>query len=151
MLSLEPVLMKTYMVIAWRQHGQIQGVGMVALLPLLTLGQSATTSSDNVLTTIAGNGSVIFNLFITGRTWFKNSTSERDSVTYHTNLNVKNRDDTLHGGRKGWDYRSWTMEPHTNDSIIFSLVDPNGSEGMGLPGEAIAYVAHNSRRTNGNG
>ncbi|KAK5687403.1 hypothetical protein LTS10_001541 [Elasticomyces elasticus] len=72
----------------------------------------------------------------------KNSTFEIDGLKYHTDPNDNNKNDTLHGGSKGWDYRNWTVEAHTTDSITFSLIDPDGSEGMGFPGKVIAYVTY---------
>ncbi|KAK1082750.1 hypothetical protein LTR48_006780 [Friedmanniomyces endolithicus] len=79
----------------------------------------------------------------------KNSTFEIDGVTYHTGTligksdpNDNNKNDTLHGGSNGWDYRNWTVEAHTTDSITFSLVDPDGSLGMGFPGEVLAYITY---------
>ncbi|KAK0820129.1 hypothetical protein LTR02_006700 [Friedmanniomyces endolithicus] len=72
----------------------------------------------------------------------KNSTFEIDDVTYHTDPNDNNKNDTLHGGSNGWDYRNWTVEAHTTDSITFSLVDPDGSLGMGFPGEVLAYITY---------
>jgi len=77
--------------------------------------------------------------------------------------NDNNKNDTLHGGSNGWDYRNWTVEAHTTDSIVrlqilapiptkstdtlrftqtFSLVDPDGSLGMGFPGEVLAYITY---------
>ncbi len=32
--------------------------------------------------------------------------------------NDNNKNDTLHGGSNGWDYRNWTVEAHTTDSIV---------------------------------
>ncbi|KAK5699044.1 hypothetical protein LTR97_006693 [Elasticomyces elasticus] len=173
-------------------------LGLVALLPLLALGQS--TIEDNVLLGTVGDSSVarqdgnyvissegivghfipygasISNLFVQdvhgkvrdivlgfdNATYYskskphphlngvpgryanriKNSTFEIDGIKYHTDPNDNNKNDTLHGGSKGWDYRNWTVEAHTTDSITFSLVDPDGSEGMGFPGKVIAYVTY---------
>lgn len=70
----------------------------------------------------------------------KNSSFEIDGTTYHVNANDNGGLDTLHGGSDGWDYRNWTLEAHTTDSITFSLVDPDGKEGF--PGEVIAYVTY---------
>ncbi|KAK5110548.1 hypothetical protein LTR62_005740 [Meristemomyces frigidus] len=72
----------------------------------------------------------------------KNGTFTIDGETYHTNLNDNNGLDTLHGGSNGWDYRNWTVVAHTTDSITFSLIDPDGSLGMGFPGEVIAYITY---------
>jgi len=72
----------------------------------------------------------------------KNGTFTIDGETYHTNLNDNGGLDTLHGGSYGWDYRNWTVVAHTTDSITFSIDDPDGSDGMGFPGEVIAYVTY---------
>lgn len=69
----------------------------------------------------------------------KNGTFTVDNSTYHTDLNEKGLD-TLHGGSNGWDYREWTVESSTTNSITFSLHDPDGE--MGFPGEVVAYVTY---------
>ncbi|KAK1052771.1 hypothetical protein LTS16_001840 [Friedmanniomyces endolithicus] len=78
----------------------------------------------------------------------------RGTLTGVQDPNDNNKNDTLHGGSNGWDYRNWTVEAHTTDSIptqltakahtyqTFSLVDPDGSLGMGFPGEVLAYVTY---------
>jgi len=76
------------------------------------------------------------------RLGIKNGTFTIDGETFHTNLNDNKGLDTLHGGAYGWDYRNWTVVAHTTDSITFSIDDPDGSEGMGFPGEVIAYVTY---------
>ena len=48
--------------------------------------------------------------------------------------------DTLHGGPDGWDWRNFTVVYHTNSSITFSLVDPDGKEGF--PGEVVSYITY---------
>jgi len=71
-----------------------------------------------------------------GPSRIKNSTFEIDGVTYHTGTpqlplyiyerdadgvqdpNDNNKNDTLHGGSNGWDYRNWTVEAHTTDSVV---------------------------------
>ncbi|KAK3073013.1 hypothetical protein LTR53_005786 [Teratosphaeriaceae sp. CCFEE 6253] len=70
----------------------------------------------------------------------KNSTFEIDGVTYHSDPNDNNHNDTLHGGSNGWDHRNWTVAAHTVDSITFSLVDADGT--MGFPGDVTAYVSY---------
>ncbi|KAI0974837.1 aldose-1-epimerase [Xylaria arbuscula] len=76
----------------------------------------------------------------------KNSTFEIDGTTYHVNPNenptaaAPNGADTLHGGHDGWDYRNFTVVSHTNDSITFSIVDPDGKEGF--PGEVVSYITY---------
>ena len=69
----------------------------------------------------------------------KNGTFAIDGVTYHTDLNDHGLD-TLHGGSNGWDYRNWTVDSHSWDSITFSLIDPDGEEGF--PGEVTAYATY---------
>ncbi|KAF2858593.1 galactose mutarotase-like protein [Piedraia hortae CBS 480.64] len=69
----------------------------------------------------------------------KNGTFKIDGVEYHTDLN-ENGKDTLHGGRDGWDYRNWTVVAYSQDSITFSLTDPDGKEGF--PGEVVANVTY---------
>ncbi|KAI0006997.1 galactose mutarotase-like protein [Xylariaceae sp. FL0662B] len=76
----------------------------------------------------------------------QNSTFEIDGQTYHVNPNenptpdAPKGADTLHGGSDGWDYRNFTVNAHSNDSITFSIVDPNGKEGF--PGEVISYITY---------
>jgi len=72
----------------------------------------------------------------------RNSTFTIDGQTYHVDPNDNMGADTLHGGSYGWDYRNWTVVSHTTDSITFSLDDPDGSEGMGFPGEVVTYVTY---------
>lgn len=48
--------------------------------------------------------------------------------------------DTLHGGPDGWDWRNFTIVSHTNSSITFSLVDPDGKEGF--PGEVVSKITY---------
>ncbi|KAI4868868.1 galactose mutarotase-like protein [Hypoxylon rubiginosum] len=76
----------------------------------------------------------------------QNSTFEIDGETYHVNPNenptpdAPDGADTLHGGHDGWDYRNFTVVSHTNDSITFSIVDPDGDQGF--PGEVISYITY---------
>ncbi|KAK3061670.1 hypothetical protein LTS18_005686 [Coniosporium uncinatum] len=70
----------------------------------------------------------------------KNSTFNIDGVDYHVDANENGGLDTLHGGSDGWDYRNWTVEAHTSDSITFSLYDPDDKEGF--PGSVISYVTY---------
>ncbi|KAI1139989.1 galactose mutarotase-like protein [Hypoxylon sp. FL0543] len=76
----------------------------------------------------------------------QNSTFEIDGQTYHVDPNenptpeAPNGADTLHGGSDGWDYRNFTVVSHTNDSITFSIVDPDGKEGF--PGEVVSYITY---------
>lgn len=50
-----------------------------------------------------------------------------DGKTYHTAAN--DHGNTLHGGMNGIDRVLWTLEKKTEDSITFSLLDPDGSDG----------------------
>lgn len=76
----------------------------------------------------------------------KNSTFEIDGVEYKVDPNenptpeAPEGADTLHGGKDGWDYRNFTVVSHTDDSITFSIVDPDGKEGF--PGEVVSYVTY---------
>jgi galactose mutarotase-like enzyme len=76
----------------------------------------------------------------------KNSTFEIDGVAYHITANenptAEHPDglNTLHGGKDGWDWRDFDVAAHTNNSITFSIVDPDGKEGF--PGEVISYITY---------
>lgn len=76
----------------------------------------------------------------------KNSTFEIDGVTYRVSANenptpeAPDGADTLHGGKDGWDWRNFTVESYTCDSITFSIVDPDGKEGF--PGEVVSYITY---------
>ncbi|POS82099.1 hypothetical protein EPUL_005777, partial [Erysiphe pulchra] len=67
---------------------------------------------------------------------------ERYSVLPNENPTISNPNgvNTLHGGPDGWDWRNWTVVRHTENSITFSLTDPDGKEGF--PGEVISYVTY---------
>lgn len=47
--------------------------------------------------------------------------------------------DTLHGGTVGFDRRNWTVAQHTSDSVTFTYLDPNGTEGF--PGNMNTTVS----------
>ncbi len=76
----------------------------------------------------------------------KNSTFELDGQIYHVSANENPTAanpkglDTLHGGVDGWDWREFDVVAHTNNSITFSIVDPDGKEGF--PGEVISYITY---------
>lgn len=76
----------------------------------------------------------------------KNSTFEIDGVWYDIEPNDNPTEEypegvnTLHGGPDGWGYRNFTVVSHTDNSITFSIVDPDGKEGF--PGEVISYVTY---------
>ncbi|KAB5582616.1 aldose 1-epimerase [Coniochaeta sp. 2T2.1] len=76
----------------------------------------------------------------------KNSSFEIDGVTYNILPNENPTPDhpdgvdTLHGGPNGWDWRNFTVVSHTNNSITFSIVDPDGDQGF--PGEVISYITY---------
>ncbi|KAI2642144.1 aldose-1-epimerase [Xylaria nigripes] len=79
----------------------------------------------------------------------KNSTFEIDGQTYHVDPNenptaaAPKGADTLHGGHDGWDYRNFSVVSHTQDSITFSIVDPDGKEGF--PGDVVSYITYTLR------
>lgn len=76
----------------------------------------------------------------------KNSSFTIDGETYHVSPNENPTPeaplgaDTLHGGLDGWDWRNFTVDSYTHDSITFSIVDPDGKEGF--PGEVISYITY---------
>ncbi|KAK8086763.1 aldose 1-epimerase [Apiospora phragmitis] len=76
----------------------------------------------------------------------RNSTFELDGQSYHVSPNENPTADaplgadTLHGGKDGWDWRNFTVVAHTDDSITFSIVDPDGKEGF--PGEVVSYITY---------
>jgi aldose 1-epimerase len=76
----------------------------------------------------------------------KNSTFEIDGKTYHIDPNEHPTPEhpdgvnTLHGGSDGWDWRNFTVVAHTDSSITFKIVDPDGKEGF--PGEVISYITY---------
>jgi aldose 1-epimerase len=76
----------------------------------------------------------------------KNSTFEIDGETYHVEPNEHPTEEhpdgvnTLHGGPDGWGYRNFTVTTHTDNSVTFKIVDPDGKEGF--PGEVISYVTY---------
>ncbi len=76
----------------------------------------------------------------------KNSSFVLDGVTYNVTLNENPTAanpqgvDTLHGGPDGWDWRNFTVVSHTDSSITFSIVDPDGKEGF--PGEVVSYITY---------
>lgn len=76
----------------------------------------------------------------------QNSTFTIDGETFHIDPNehptaeAPNGANTLHGGHNGWDYRNFTVVSHSDDSITFSIVDPDGE--MGFPGEVVSYITY---------
>lgn len=52
--------------------------------------------------------------------------------------------DSLHGGTNGYDHRVWETTKVSSDSVTFTLLDPNGTEGF--PGTVIVAVSseHNN-------
>lgn len=69
----------------------------------------------------------------------KNGTFELDGKTYHTPLN-ENDIDTLHGGKVGYDQRSYTIESWNASHVTFVLHDPKGSQGF--PGSVTARASY---------
>lgn len=53
----------------------------------------------------------------------KNGTFTIDGNTYHVPENEHGGLDTLHGGKVGYDQRTWTVTAQSNDSITFGFLD----------------------------
>lgn len=76
----------------------------------------------------------------------KNSTFEIDGETFNITPNenptpeAPEGADTLHGGLDGWDWRNFTVESVSEDSITFSIFDPDGKEGF--PGDVVSYITY---------
>ena len=70
----------------------------------------------------------------------KNASFIIDGEEYHVTPNEHNGANQLHGGPDGWDYRNFTVVKHTQNSITFSMVDPDGKEGF--PGEVVSYITY---------
>ncbi|KAL1843654.1 hypothetical protein VTJ49DRAFT_636 [Mycothermus thermophilus] len=76
----------------------------------------------------------------------KNSTFEIDGEVFHVSPNENPTPEhpkglnTLHGGADGWDWRNFTVVSHTDSSITFSIVDPDGKEGF--PGEVVSFITY---------
>jgi aldose 1-epimerase len=62
---------------------------------------------------------------------------------YHTVENGNNGTDTLHGGSDGFNTRVWNISESTNDSVSFSLLDPN--EYQGFPGNVFTTITYTLR------
>lgn len=60
--------------------------------------------------------------------------------TYKVAANDNGGADTLHGGFVGYDARVWSLVEQSSNSLKFSLVDPDGSQGF--PGTVTAYVRY---------
>lgn len=45
---------------------------------------------------------------------------------------------SLHGGFDGYDLRLWNLTAISKNSVTFSLLDPNGTEGF--PGNQLTHV-----------
>ena len=76
----------------------------------------------------------------------KNSSFVIDGTTYRIRANDNPTPehpeglDTLHGGPDGWDWRNFSVVAYTNNSITFSIVDPDGKEGF--PGEVVSFITY---------
>ncbi|KAH8778452.1 aldose 1-epimerase [Diaporthe sp. PMI_573] len=76
----------------------------------------------------------------------KNSTFEIDGETFNITPNenptpeAPDGADTLHGGLDGWDWRNFTVESVSDNSITFSIFDPDGKEGF--PGDVVSYITY---------
>ena len=55
-----------------------------------------------------------------------NDNNGNNDIIDNSDKNENNNNNTLHGGPDGWDYRNFTVVAHTEDSITFSIVDPDG-------------------------
>ena len=52
---------------------------------------------------------------------------ELDDFTYQ--LSVNEGENHLHGGKKGFDKREWTIQPLSDESLLMTLLSPDGEEG----------------------
>lgn len=55
-------------------------------------------------------------------------------------LSKNDNDNNLHSGPDGYSYRMWKVLSHTDSSISFTLISPNGDQGF--PGEARIRVTY---------
>ena len=53
---------------------------------------------------------------------------EIDVATVRTGTN--DRGNALHGGPEGFDQRTWTVEEHTDDTLVLGLLSPDGDQGF---------------------
>jgi aldose 1-epimerase len=76
----------------------------------------------------------------------KNSTFSIDGTKYHILPNDHRTEqspegvDTLHGGPNGWDWRNFTVVSHTDASITFEIIDPDGEQGF--PGDVRSLITY---------
>ncbi|KAH9808315.1 galactose mutarotase-like domain-containing protein [Melampsora americana] len=73
----------------------------------------------------------------------KNSTftlSGRDKRTYKVTPNEHNDQNTLHGGKPGWDRRPFDVQNKSLSQITFSIVDPNGEQGF--PNQVVGKIEY---------
>jgi aldose 1-epimerase len=75
----------------------------------------------------------------------KNGTFIIDGKTYHTPLNEKGKNDTVHGGH-GFDNRTYTVSRRNSSSVLFTYLDPDGNQGF--PGSVLASAEY-SLKDNG--
>lgn len=68
----------------------------------------------------------------------RNGSFEIDGRQVKVERNEHEGANMLHGGSNGWDYRNWTVEKHTANSITFGLVDEDGV--MGFEGTVESFV-----------
>ena len=73
------------------------------------------------------------------------ATFEVDGMRYSTPVN-DNGHNTLHGGFKGVDNLFWDVVDHTDNSIVFHLVHPDGLEGY--PGNLDITMVYGLNRNN---
>ncbi|TDL30003.1 galactose mutarotase-like protein [Rickenella mellea] len=59
---------------------------------------------------------------------------------FHIPENENNGTDTLHGGNIGYDRRQWTIAKRSTNSVTYTLVDPDGTQGF--PGTVHATAVY---------
>ncbi|EGG01860.1 uncharacterized protein MELLADRAFT_38932 [Melampsora larici-populina 98AG31] len=73
----------------------------------------------------------------------KNSTftlSGRDKRTYKVTPNEHDGQNTLHGGKPGWDRRPFDVQNKSLSQITFTIVDPNGEQGF--PNQVVGTIEY---------
>ena len=71
-------------------------------------------------------------------------TFQLNNKTYHI---AKEGKDALHGGLKGFHYKVWTLASHTDSTVVYTYLSPDGDEGF--PGNLNVQVTYTltSKRT----
>ncbi|MBE3050257.1 hypothetical protein IMZ48_48725 [Candidatus Bathyarchaeota archaeon] len=62
-----------------------------------------------------------------------------DGETYE--LDKNDGENTLHSGINNWSYRDWNVTDVTDESITFSIYDPEGAS-TGFPGDVYSNVTY---------